>query len=52
MSDQIIMNLLYLLAVAVLLIFTGMAVRAYLHERHCWKEIEVKASESEITRID
>ena len=47
-----VMNLLMLLAVALLLLFTGIAVRAYVQERHSWKDIEVKASQSGIKGFD
>lgn len=47
-----VMNLLMLLAVVLLLLFTGIAVRAYVQGRHSWKDIEVKASQSGIKGFD
>ncbi|SCN46871.1 hypothetical protein BAZMOX_84593_1 [methanotrophic endosymbiont of Bathymodiolus azoricus (Menez Gwen)] len=46
------MNTLMLLAIVLLLLITGIAVRAYVQERHCWKDIKVKASQSGINGFD
>ena len=47
-----VMNLLMLLTVTLLLLFTGIAVRAYVQERHFLRDIEVKASQSGIKGLD
>ncbi|QFT57112.1 hypothetical protein FIU95_21405 (plasmid) [Microbulbifer sp. THAF38] len=44
----IVMNLLMLLALTLLLLFTVIGVLAYIKERNSWREIEVKASQSGI----
>lgn len=43
-----IMNLLMLLSVTLLLIFTAIGAFALVKSRHSWKEIEAKASQSGI----
>lgn len=47
-----VMNLLMLLALTLLLLFTAIGVRAYVKERHSWREIEVKANQSGIKGFD
>ncbi|WP_158527407.1 hypothetical protein [Pelagibaculum spongiae] len=47
-----VMNLLMVLAILLLFVFTGLAARAHLHERHAWKDIELRASQSGIKRFD
>jgi hypothetical protein len=47
-----VMNLLMLLALTVLFLFTIIGIRAYVKERYSWREIELKASESGIKGFD
>lgn len=46
-----LMNLLILFAVLLLIIITGIAVRAYKQERHDWNEIKEKAKHSDINEF-
>lgn len=47
-----IMNLLMLLAIMLLVLITGIGIHAYMNERRSWKEIESKASQSDIKMFD
>lgn len=53
MNTQVtVMNLLMLLGITLFLMFTVIGMRAFLQERHAWKEIEVRASNSSTKTID
>ena len=45
-------NLLMVLAIVLLFVFTAIGMRAYAQERRCWKNIEAKACHSHIDEFD